>query len=87
MSDSGQKVLDTVDGIIVTCLPKTEFNVKIDDPRYQQDLTVRAHLAGKMRLNYIKILPGDRVKVELNPYDLTRGRIVYRYKFPISKVS
>lgn len=77
---TSDKVLAVVDGIVTACLPKTEFTVKIDHPDYKEELVVRAHLSGKMRLNYIKILPGDRVKVELNPYDLTRGRIVYRYR-------
>ncbi len=76
------KVLAVVDGIVVACLPKTEFQIRLDDPAYPKDLEVRAHLSGKMRLNYIKILPGDRVKIELNPYDLGRGRIVYRYRSP-----
>lgn len=75
-----EKVLAVVDGIVTACLPKTEFTVQIDDPNYPKDFALRAHLAGKMRLNYIRILPGDRVKLELNPYDLKRGRIIYRYK-------
>lgn len=74
------KVVSTVDGIVTVCLPKTEFTVKVDDPNYPKDLVIRGHLSGKMRLNYIKILPGDRVKIEINPYDVARGRIVYRYK-------
>lgn len=78
-----EKILATVDGVVIACLPKTEFQVRVDDPTYPKDLTLRAHLSGKMRLNYIKILPGDRVKIELNPYDLARGRIVYRYKSPL----
>lgn len=77
---SSDKTIAVVDGVIAACLPKTEFNVKIDHPDYEKDFIIRAHLSGKMRLNYIKILPGDKVKVELNPYDLGRGRIVYRYK-------
>ena len=77
---TSEKVLATVDGVIVDCLPNTEFNVRVDDPNFPQDYLVRAHLSGKMRLNYIKILPGDRVKLELNPYDVKRGRITYRYK-------
>jgi len=51
------------------------FRVKIDNQKI-----VLCHLAGKMRINYIKVMPGDRVTVELTPYDETRGRIVYRYK-------
>lgn len=76
------KVLAVVDGLVQACLPKTEFDIRIDDPSYPKDLIVRGHLSGKMRLNYIKILPGDRVKIELNPYDPKRGRIVYRYRSP-----
>lgn len=78
---ASDKVLGVVDGIVVACLPKTEFTVKLNSVELNlKDFVVRAHLSGKMRLNYIKILPGDRVKVELNPYDLARGRIVYRYR-------
>ncbi|OYT73316.1 MAG: translation initiation factor IF-1 [Armatimonadetes bacterium JP3_11] len=64
-----------VDGTVVECLPNTTFKVEIEGGH-----TVLAHLSGKMRINFIRILPGDRVKVALSPYDLTRGRIVYRYK-------
>lgn len=68
-----------VEGIVSECLPNTTFKVKIDDEAYKGH-TVNAHLSGKMRMNYIKILPGDRVKVEISIYDLTKGRITYRYK-------
>ena len=64
-----------VEGTVVECLPNTTFKVEIEGGH-----TILAHLSGKMRINYIRILPGDRVKVALSPYDLTRGRIVYRYK-------
>jgi len=66
-----------VEGEIVESLPSTMFRVKIDG---QGDHTVLATISGKMRKNYIRILPGDRVKVELSAYDLTRGRITYRYR-------
>ena len=56
-------------------LPNTMFRVQLDN-----ELEILAHISGKMRMNYIRILPGDRVKVELSPYDLTRGRITYRFK-------
>ena len=56
-------------------LPNSIFKVKLEN-----DLVITAHISGNMRKNYIKILPGDRVKVEMSPYDLSRGRIVYRYK-------
>ena len=64
-----------VEGIVSECLPNTLFRVKIADGRI-----VLCHLSGKMRINYIQILPGDRVKVEMTPYDLTKGRITYRMK-------
>ena len=64
-----------VEGTVVECLPNTTFKVEIEGGH-----TILAHLSGKMRINFIRILPGDRVKVALSPYDLTRGRIVYRFK-------
>lgn len=70
----------SVEGVVITCLPNTEFEVKIDDPDYPSDHSVRAHISGKMRMNYIRILPGDRVTLELTPYDLEKGRITYRHK-------
>ena len=62
-----------VEGVVLEALPNTMFRVEI-----QQGHTVLAHLGGKLRKNYIRILPGDRVKIELSPYDLTRGRIIFR---------
>ena len=64
-----------VEGEVIEALPGTMFRVKLDNGH--QVLTT---LSGKMRKNYIRILLGDRVRVELSPYDLTRGRIVYRYR-------
>ncbi|MCX7832652.1 MAG: translation initiation factor IF-1 [Ignavibacteria bacterium] len=64
-----------VDGIITEILPNTTFKVRL-----QNGHEVLAHISGKMRMNYIKILQGDKVTVELSPYDLTKGRITYRYK-------
>jgi translation initiation factor IF-1 len=64
-----------VDGTIVEALPNAMFRVQLE-----KGPIILAHISGKMRLHYIKILPGDRVKVELSPYDLTKGRIIYRYK-------
>ncbi len=64
-----------LEGEVVEALPNTMFRVKLDN-----DHEVLAHISGKMRMNYIRILPGDKVKVELSPYDLTRGRITYRFK-------
>ena len=64
-----------VDGIISDTLPNTAFKVKLENGH-----EIIAHISGKMRMNFIKILEGDKVSVELSPYDLTRGRITYRYK-------
>ena len=64
-----------IDGIVLESLPNAMFRVELDS-KHQ----VLAHVSGKMRKHFIRILNGDRVKVELSPYDLTRGRIVYRYK-------
>jgi len=64
-----------VEGVVSEALPNAMFRVEISGGH-----RILAHVSGKIRLNYIKILPGDRVKVELSPYDLTRGRIVYRSK-------
>ncbi|MCA9979681.1 MAG: translation initiation factor IF-1 [Anaerolineales bacterium] len=64
-----------VEGTVVEALPNTQFRVKLDN-----DHEVLAYLSGKMRRYYIRILLGDRVRVEMSPYDLERGRITYRYK-------
>jgi translation initiation factor IF-1 len=64
-----------VEGTVVEALPSTQFRVKIDSGH-----TVLAYLSGKMRKYYIRILLGDRVRVELSPYDLSRGRITYRFR-------
>jgi len=64
-----------VDGIVTEMLPNAMFRVEIEGGH-----VVLGHVSGKMRMHYIKILPGDRVALELSPYDLTRGRIVLRYK-------
>lgn len=63
-----------VEGEVVENLPNTLFRVKLND----SDKIILCYLSGKMRKNYIKILPGDKVKIELTPYDLERGRIIYR---------
>ena len=65
----------TVEGTVVEALPNAMFRVELENK-----LTVLAHISGKMRMHFIKILPGDKVTVELSPYDLARGRITYRYK-------
>ena len=64
-----------VEGTVVEPLPNAMFRVELENGH-----KVLAHISGKMRMHYIRILPGDRVQVELTPYDLTRGRITYRYK-------
>lgn len=64
-----------VDGTITETLPNASFRVELENGH-----NILAHISGKMRMHFIKILPGDKVAVELSPYDLTRGRIVYRYK-------
>jgi translation initiation factor IF-1 len=66
-------------GVVVTALPNAHFIVRITDEGFEGH-EVNAHISGKMRLNYIKILPGDDVIIELTPFDLTKGRIVYRGK-------
>jgi len=63
------------DGKIVEALSNAMFRVEL-----QNGHQVIAHISGKMRMNYIKILPGDKIRLEMSPYDLTKGRIVYRYK-------
>lgn len=69
-----------VDGIVLECLPNATFKVRIEDANYPSDHPILCHLSGKMRVNYIRIIPGDNVTVELTPYDLSKGRIVYRHK-------
>ncbi len=64
-----------VEGIVIEPLPNAMFRVQLDNGH-----KVLAHISGKMRMHYIKILPGDKVKVELSPYDLSRGRITFRVK-------
>lgn len=64
-----------VEGTVVEALPNTNFRVELENGH-----KVLAHISGKMRMHFIRILPGDKVTVELSPYDLTRGRIIYRSK-------
>ncbi|HEY6750020.1 MAG: translation initiation factor IF-1 [Actinomycetota bacterium] len=64
-----------VEGTVTEALPNTQFRVELDNGH-----NVLAHISGRMRMNYIRILPGDKVKVELSPYDLDRGRITYRFR-------
>ncbi|MFH1453253.1 MAG: translation initiation factor IF-1 [Armatimonadota bacterium] len=64
-----------VEGIVKEALPNAMFKVELENGHI-----VLGHVSGKIRMNFIRILPGDRVSIELSPYDLTRGRITYRYK-------
>ena len=64
-----------LEGTVVETLPNTTFKVELENGHQ-----ILAHISGKLRINYIKILPGDKVKVEVSPYDLTRGRITWREK-------
>jgi translation initiation factor IF-1 len=65
-----------VDGIVKEALPNATFKVELEGLNKE----ILCHISGKIRMNYIKIVPGDKVKVELNPYSLDKGRITYRYK-------
>lgn len=71
---SKQDVIE-VEGTVVEALPNAMFQVKLENGHI-----VMAHISGKIRMNFIRILPGDKVTVELTPYDLNRGRITYRFK-------
>jgi translation initiation factor IF-1 len=71
----GKSGVIEVEGVVKEALPNTTFKVELENGH-----EILAHSSGKMRMNYIRILPGDKVKIELSPYDLTRGRITYRYK-------
>ena len=64
-----------VEGKVIEALPNAMFRVELENGHI-----ITAHISGKMRMHYIKILPGDKVKVEMSPYDLTKGRITFRYK-------
>lgn len=64
-----------VEGTVVEPLPNATFKVELENGH-----KILAHISGKMRMNFIRILPGDKVTIEMSPYDLTKGRIIYRYK-------
>ncbi|MDX9913764.1 MAG: translation initiation factor IF-1 [Candidatus Moranbacteria bacterium] len=68
-----KKELITVEGVVIEALPSTTFKVKLENGH-----EILAHISGRMRVNYIKLLPGDKVILEMSPYDLTRGRITKR---------
>lgn len=71
----GKQDVIEIDGIVEDTLPDAKFKVKLENGH-----VILAHVAGKIRMNYIRILPGDRVTIEISPYDLTRGRITFRHK-------
>ncbi|WP_036730075.1 translation initiation factor IF-1 [Peptoniphilus mikwangii] len=71
----GKEDVIEVEGTVVDALPNTNFKVKLENGHI-----ILAHISGKLRMNYIRILPGDKVTVELSPYDLSRGRITWRKK-------
>ena len=73
------KEVIVLEGVVLESLPNAMFKVKIIDNEYPE-MEILAHVSGKMRMNYIKIIPGDKVQVEISPYDLSKGRIVYRFK-------
>ncbi len=70
-----KKDIIQVEGVVTEALPNATFRVRLDSGHI-----VLAHISGRMRMHWIRILPGDRVTVELSPYDLSRGRIIYRFK-------
>ena len=73
------KQVIVLDGVVDECLPNTTFRVTIKDENYPE-MTILSHVSGRMRMNNIRIIPGDLVQVEMTPHDLTKGRIVFRYK-------
>lgn len=76
MTSSDQPNKNEAEGVVTQALPNATFRVKLDN----QEAEILCHLAGKMRLYHIKVMPGDRVRVTQSPYDKTKGRIVYRDK-------
>ena len=77
MSIDTKKVFE-FEGIVTECLPNTKFKVEIEVNDSKHEVT--GYLSGRMRMNYIRILEGDKVKIEMTPYDKNQGRITYRYK-------
>lgn len=71
----GKQDVIEIEGVVVDTLPNAQFKVKLENGH-----EILAHVSGKIRMHYIRILPGDRVTVEISPYDLTRGRITFRHK-------
>jgi translation initiation factor IF-1 len=73
MTQSSEKEIIKMEGVVIETLPSTTFKVKLENGH-----EVLAHISGRMRVNYIRLLPGDRVLMEMSPYDLTKGRIIKR---------
>lgn len=78
MEDSKQ--VFEIEGVVTESLPNTLFRVDIGGGQGAEPKIILAHLAGKLRKNYIRIMPGDKVKLEITPYDTSKGRITYRYR-------
>ncbi len=78
----GHKGTFEIEGEVIESLPNTLFRVKIEKTSLEelQEKVILCHLSGKMRMHYIKVLPGDKIKAEMTLYDLGKGRIIYRYK-------
>lgn len=74
----GKEVIELL-GTVTEALPNATFRVKLMDEKYP-NREILAHISGRMRVNHIRILPGDKVTIELTPYDLTKGRIIFRHK-------
>ena len=71
----GKQDVIEIEGLVIDTLPNAQFKVRLEN-----DHEILAHVSGKIRMHYIRILPGDKVTVEISPYDLTRGRITFRHK-------
>lgn len=69
-----------VEGVVTELLPGTRFKVKIVDENFPENFVVTGHISGRMRMNYIRIIPGDRVRIEIDPSDTSKGRITFRFK-------
>ncbi len=72
------KKVTEIEGVVTEALPNTLFRVEVKGAEGEESRIILAHLAGKLRKNWIRIMPGDKVKLEMTPYDPTKGRIVYR---------
>lgn len=81
MDNQSEEVVE-VDGAVLESLPNTLFRVEVKEnaPEALVGKVLLCHLSGKMRMHYIRIMPGDKVKIAVTPYDLTKGRVIYRYR-------